>query len=76
LPTLKTPDRAIGGRGDSIWNGTLIGTAAGAAGGAVWGRQTCGSNDRECFAIAGPVGIVGGAAIGAAIGAIADALHD
>jgi hypothetical protein len=77
LPALaKAQGRASSGRRDSVWNGTLIGAAAGAAGGAVWGRQTCGGNDSECFAIAGPVGILGGIGIGAAVGAIADALHD
>ena len=75
LPALKAQERAPGGRRDSVWNGTLIGAGVGAAGGAVWGRQICGSNDSECFAIAGPVGILGGVGIGAAVGAIADALH-
>jgi hypothetical protein len=73
---LNAQERAPGGRRDSIWNGTLIGAGVGAAGGAVWGLTTCGSNDSECFAIAGPVGIIGGAGIGVAVGAIADALHD
>jgi hypothetical protein len=76
LPALEMQDRASGGRGDSVWNGTLIGAGVGAAGGAIWGLNICGSNDTECFAIAGPVGILGGAGIGAAVGAIADALHD
>jgi hypothetical protein len=77
LPALaQTPERGVNRRRDSIWNGTLIGAGVGAAGGAVWGLKTCGSNDNECFAIAGPVGIIGGAGIGAAVGAIADALHD
>lgn len=77
LPALlKAPERAPGGHRDSVWNGLLIGGGIGAAGGAVWGRQTCGSNDSECFAIAGPVGVIVGAGIGAAVGAIADALHD
>ena len=77
LPALqKTQERASGARRDSVWNGALIGAGIGAAGGAVWGRQSCGPNDSECFAIAGPVGIAVGAGIGAAVGAIADALHD
>jgi hypothetical protein len=63
-----------GGR-DSVWDGVLIGLGIGAAGGLVWGRHICGGNDSECFAIAGPVGVLGGAGIGAAIGAIVDALH-
>ena len=76
LPALlNAQDRAPGARRDSVWNGLLIGAGIGAGGGAVWGRQTCGANDRECFAIAGPVGIITGAGIGAAVGAIADALH-
>src|SRR5262245_11204374 len=76
LPALEIRDRAAGGRRDSVWNGLLIGAGVGAAGGAIWGRNICGSNDSECLAIAGPVGILGGAGIGAVIGAIADALHD
>ena len=77
LPRLEVRERpASGGRRDSVWNGTFIGAGVGAASGAVWGLQTCGSNDDECFAIAGPVGIISGAGVGAAIGAIADALHD
>jgi hypothetical protein len=77
LPRLDARERAPSrGRADSVWNGTFIGAGAGAASGAVWGLKTCGSNDNECFAIAGPVGIISGAGIGAAIGAIADALHD
>jgi hypothetical protein len=77
LPPLAVRQPAVSDRRrDSVWNGTLIGAGVGAAGGAVWGLKTCGSNDNECFAIAGPVGVIGGAGIGAAIGAIADALHD
>ena len=60
---------------DSVWNGLLVGAAIGAAGGYLWARNICGSNDAECFAIAGPVGVLTGAGIGAAVGAIADALH-
>ena len=75
LPPLKRREPAPGRTRDSVWNGTLIGAGVGAASGVVWGLQTCGSNDTECFAIAGPVGIIGGAGIGAAIGAVADALH-
>jgi hypothetical protein len=72
---LKAQDRAQGRRPDSIWNGLLIGAGVGAAGGAVWGWQICGSTDDECFAIAGPAGVITGAGIGAAVGVIADALH-
>jgi hypothetical protein len=76
LPALKAQERTPGAQRDSLWNGPLIGAGIGAAGGAVWGLQTCGSNDTESFAIAGPVGILGGAGIGAVVGAIADALPD
>ena len=60
---------------DSVWNGTLIGAGIGAASGYLWAHAQCGTNDSECFAIAGTVGIIGGAAIGAVVGAVADALH-
>ena len=59
---------------DSIWNGLLIGAGAGAAGGYIWARHLCGTNDSECFTISATAGVLGGAAIGAAIGAILDAL--
>ena len=75
-PLLNAQQRASGARRDSVWNGTFIGAGLGAAGGTVWGLNSCGANDSECFAIAGPVGIIVGAGIGAAVGAIADALHD
>jgi hypothetical protein len=64
------------GRRDSVWDGLLIGAGIGAAGGYLWARHICGSNDPECFAIAGPVGVLGGVGIGATIGAIIDALHN
>jgi hypothetical protein len=64
------------GRRDSVWDGLLIGGGIGAAGGYLWARHICGSNDPECFAIAGTVGVLGGFGIGAAIGAIIDALHN
>lgn len=64
------------GRRDSVWEGLLIGAGIGAAGGYLWGRNQCGPNDSECFAIAGPVGVLGGIAIGATVGAIVDALHN
>jgi hypothetical protein len=63
------------GQRDSVWNGLLIGAGMGAASGYVWGRSLCGANDSECFAIAGTVGVLGGTAIGATVGAIIDALH-
>jgi hypothetical protein len=59
---------------DSIWNGLLIGAGAGAVGGYIWARQQCGTNDPECFTISATAGVLGGAGIGAVIGAILDAL--
>ena len=85
--SLRFPDRGslpapatmrqdgAGERRDSVWNGTLIGAGIGAGSGYIWARSQC-PHDTECFAIAGTVGIIGGAGIGAAVGAIADALHD
>ena len=75
--SLPTPGFAQEGgvRRDSVWNGTLIGAGIGAGGGFIWARNMCGSNDSECVAIATPVGMLGGIGIGAAVGAIADALH-
>jgi hypothetical protein len=58
---------------DSVWDGLLIGAGIGAGGGYFWARNICGSNDAECFAIAAPAGVLGGAAIGAAVGAVLDA---
>jgi hypothetical protein len=60
------------GKRDSVWNGILIGAGVGAVGGYIWARHECG-NDGECAAITNPVGILAGAGIGAAIGAILDA---
>ena len=62
-------------RRDSVWNGLLIGAGIGTGGGYLWARDICGASDTECFAIAAPVGILGGAGIGAAVGALLDALH-
>jgi hypothetical protein len=68
---------ALPQRRDSVWNGALIGAAIGGAGGYLWARNICGgTDDTECFVISAPVGILGGIGIGAAAGAIADALHD
>jgi hypothetical protein len=72
--TTSKSQPAGGGQRDSVWNGLLIGAGIGGVGGYVWARNICGSNDSECFAIAAPVGVLAGAGIGAAIGAIADAL--
>jgi hypothetical protein len=60
---------------DSVWEGLLIGAAVGGVGGYVWARQICGTDDTECLAISAPVGILGGAGIGALVGAVADKLH-
>ena len=68
------PPRAQSARRDSVWNGALIGAGIGGVGGYFWARNICGSNDPECFAITAPVGVLGGGGIGAAIGAILDAL--
>jgi hypothetical protein len=59
---------------DSVWNGLLIGAGIGATGGYIWARNECG-DDSECAAITNPVGILVGGAIGAAAGAILDALN-
>ena len=76
LPPLEAVRQTVSDRRrDSVWNGTLIGAGIGAGGGYLWARNICGSNDGECFAIAGTIGILGGTGIGAAIGAVADALH-
>jgi hypothetical protein len=61
-------------RRDSVWNGLLMGAAIGGGGGYLWAREICGSNDTECFTITAPVGVLCGAGIGAAVGAIAAAL--
>lgn len=68
----KQPQGIVKKDRDSVWNGVLIGLGAGAGGGYLWGRSQCGSNDSECFAIAGPVGVIGGAAIGALVGGLLD----
>lgn len=59
---------------DPIWQGALIGLAAGAGGGYLWARAQCTGNDKECLYIATPVGITVGAVIGAIAGAVVDAL--
>ena len=65
---------AVGGKRDSVWNGILLGAAAGGGGGYLWASAQCDSNDSECSAIATPIGILGGAAIGALVGGIVDAV--
>lgn len=59
----------------SLWRGAAIGGGIGALiGGFIWAPSLCGSNDSECSAITVPVGLLGGAGIGAAAGAIVQAL--
>ncbi len=60
---------------DSVWNGAWIGAGIGGVGGYIWARNMCGSNDEECSLRAGPAGVLGGIAMGAAVGAIIDALR-
>lgn len=57
---------------DSVWNGLLIGFAAGVVTGVIITRTECG-DDRECRVNGGLVVIPISAAIGAATGAILDA---
>ena len=77
LPPLEAGTLAVSsGLRDSVWDGAFIGAGVGAVSGAVWSVKTCSPNDQECLAITGPVGIIGGVAIGAAIGAIADAMRN
>jgi hypothetical protein len=52
----------------------LLGAAAGGAGGYLWASGQCDSNDSECSAIADPIGVLGGAAIGALVGGLVDAV--
>jgi hypothetical protein len=59
-------------RRDSLWNGTLIGLAAGAGAGLVAVTTAC-SNDSECTAIAAAIFVPTFAAGGAGIGALFDA---
>jgi len=61
------------GRRDSLWNGSLIGLAAGAGAGVVAVASTC-PNDPECSAIATVVFVPTFAAGGAAVGALIDTL--
>ena len=75
-PAARKPQAGQASSSDSIWEGLLIGAAIGGAGGYVWARQICGgTDDTECFLISAPVGILGGAGIGALVGAVADKLH-
>jgi hypothetical protein len=59
-------------RRDSLWNGTLIGLAAGLGAGVLVVAKSCG-NDSECSAISNAIFIPTFAAGGAGIGAIFDA---
>lgn len=74
-PLVKAQEQASAQRRDSVWNGALIGAAIGGAGGFLWSRSLCGWDDEECAVYTGLVGIPVGTGIGAAVGAIADALH-
>jgi hypothetical protein len=59
----------------SLWRGAAIGAGIGALiGGFIWAPSICSSNDSECTAITVPVGLLGGAGIGAAAGAVVQAL--
>jgi hypothetical protein len=61
-------------RGDSLWNGLLIGAAAGIGTAIVANQAFCGGNDTECSAIVwGAIGMPAIAA-GTTIGGVADAL--
>ena len=75
LPPLARAREHASEKRDSVWDGALIGAGIGGGGGYIWARNICGAHDTECFAIAGPVGMLSGVGIGAAVGAIADALH-
>jgi hypothetical protein len=77
VPSMRPPrvQPAAPASRDSVWNGVLIGAGAGGVSGYFWARNSCESNDRECLFRAVPAGILGGAGIGAAFGAIIDALH-
>ena len=61
------------GRRDSLWNGSLIGLAAGAGAGAIAVTATC-QNDSECSGIAALVFVPTFAAGGAAVGVVIDSL--
>ena len=43
--------------------------------GGVWGAGQCSAPDPECAAIAVPAGVLGGAGIGAAVGAVVHAIR-
>jgi hypothetical protein len=59
------------GRRDSLWNGSLIGLAAGLGAGVVAAQSNC-SNDPECSTYANLILVPTFAAGGAAVGAIID----
>jgi hypothetical protein len=61
---------------DSIWNGALIGAAAGIVPAWIFTRANCGPRgyDDECSAIAGPVGVLIFVPAGAVTGAVIDRL--
>jgi hypothetical protein len=61
---------------DSVWNGAVIGAGAGVAGAWIFTRVNCGPRgyDKECSAIAAPLGFVLFVPGGAIAGAIIDRL--
>ena len=48
----------------------MLASAIGAGSGYLWARNQCDLPDPECFAITRPIGVYGGAGIGAAVGAL------
>jgi hypothetical protein len=62
-------------RRGSFWMPVLVGAGVGGLAGGVWGRSQCDLPDPECTAIAVPVGVLGGAGIGAAVGAVVHAIR-
>jgi hypothetical protein len=71
----SSAQRATTKRGGSVWTSVLIGAGVGAVAGGVWGAAQCDAPDPECTAIAVPAGLLGGAGIGAAVGAIVHAIR-
>ena len=70
--TVVKPGKQI----DSVWNGALIGAAAGVVPAWIFTRANCGPKgyDDECAAIAGPVGVLIFVPAGAVTGAVIDRL--
>jgi hypothetical protein len=74
LRTFRNIDVATIRRSDRLWNGLLIGTAAGFAATEIWVYRLCGPRgyDTECAAIALGVGWVSFVPAGAVVGALID----